>query len=139
MKTVITLMLALAASGAAAKDQKIVCPEELSAIAVQVSQPPPGWSGYVPARFLLQAAGVTLGPLEHRAVQLGEHHELGKKRFKMVYPHLKDWKGEKWVTCEYGMGAGLVLGRRLPDNTAQCIMVYTPDERGVNSIDITCG
>lgn len=129
------LILAVAVTGAGAKEQKVVCPEEVPAVAVRIAETPPGWSGFVPERFRLRTAGVTVGYLERRAAQLGEPHKLGGGRYKIVYPHLKDRKEEKWVTCEYD---GLVLGRRIPDDTAQCTMVYTPSGHDLRTIDITC-
>lgn len=136
-KPIILVLLALAAH-ATAKDQKVACPEELEAAAVRIAEPPKGWRGLVPARFRLQTAGITLGPLEQHAAQLGETEKLGGKRFKVSYPFMKDSPEEKWLTCRYGVNEGLVLGTRLPDGTRTCEMLYTPDGHGLFKIDITC-
>lgn len=138
MRKSVTLVLLALAAHAPAKEQKIACPEELEAAAVRITEPPKGWSGLVPARFRLQAAGITLGPLEQHAAQLGETEKLGAKRFKVSYPFMKDSSEEKWLTCRYGVNEGLVLGRRLPDDTRTCEMLYTPDGHGLFDIDITC-
>lgn len=135
---IVTLLLLAFAAPAFANEQKLACPEELEAAAVRITDPPKGWTGMVPARFRLQAAGITLGPLEHRAAQRGVPEKLSGKRFKISYAHLKDAREEKWLTCHYGANEGLVLGKRLPDNTTTCDMLYTPDGHGLHQIDIAC-
>lgn len=138
MRTTIGLLLLAVAGTAPAKDQKIACPEDLEAAAVRITEPPKGWTGFIPARFRLQAAGITLGPIEQRAAQLGEAEKLSGKSYRITYPHLKDSKEEKWLTCHYGLNEGLVLGTRLPDHTSTCEILYTPDPHGLRSISITC-
>lgn len=136
MRIIIYIALASATTSAACKDQKYVCPEELPAVAVKIVEAPPGWSGYVPERFPLRLAGVTVGYLEHSGMLLGEQTKLKGGSFRVDYPNLGARKEEKWLTCDYD---GHVLGHRLPDDTARCTMVYTPDGQGSYKINITCG
>ena len=92
---ILILLALIAPAGVVAKEQKIACPEEVPAHAVQVKESPSGWTGYVLEQFRLRSAAVTLGYVERRAVQLGEHQKMSGGRYKIVYAHLGMRKEEK--------------------------------------------
>lgn len=132
-------MLAPAFVLVAAHQIALTCPPELPPEAVQVTRVSPGWTGLVPARLLLNAAGVTVGPPEQRATLRGEQHQIERSGYRVAFTGLRGWKDEKWLTCEYGAGRDVVLARPLPAGVDRCEVRYTAGKYGNNyELAISC-
>jgi hypothetical protein len=131
------LILSLAAQPLAA--QVIACPNELAADAITVAHAPAGWTGFVPAKLMLHAIGISTGPLEERASLIGDYRKLAGGAFTVTFSSLRGWVDrERWLTCQYGDGADIVLATRLPQTVDNCVISYTPDKYGDRAIKVAC-
>jgi hypothetical protein len=131
------LVLSLAATPIAA--QGIACPNELAAAAIAVTQPPAGWTGFVPSKLILHGVGVSTGPLAERAMLKGDHRKLARGAFTVTFSGLKRWGDRtRWLTCQYGDGDDIVLAARLPETVDNCVVSHTPDKYGDRAITVAC-
>lgn len=138
------VMLLALAPAASAVEQRVQCPLELPASALQLTQVPAGWTGFVPYKFLLNSAQFMSGPPSDMAISMGEEFVLDKRRKQTRYSRLNEgiqYKGGKWMACFYGGGNDAMLSRRLADDTDECIVTYTSYIRNRlkgTEIDILC-
>ena len=129
----------IAAANDGASSQALVCPAELPASAISVTQAPAGWTGFVPTALPLNDVGLSTGALEDRATLLGQHHKLPRGAFAVDYSDLREWQGrDRWLLCKYGEGNSVSIARRLPSAINQCTVTFTPDKFGGKTIAITC-
>lgn len=133
----LTIALALAIAGAS-NGHDYACPSELAASAITVTTPPAGWTGFVPTRIFLNAVGISTGALEERATLIGDYRKLARGQFTVSFSlkgldHL-----DRWVMCQYGLGNEIVVATRVQGPVAQCLVTYTPDRFGGNSIKVRC-
>lgn len=44
----------------------------------------------------------------------------------------------KWLSCDYGDGNDVMIGRRIDDDTYECTVKYVKNRLGYNDFDIRC-
>ena len=129
------LVLALAAPSSA---QDYACPSELAPSAISMTQPPPGWTGFIPTKIFLNAVGISTGPLENRATLIGDYRKLTQGAFTVSFSLKGLEQYDRWVMCQYGLGNEIVIAKLLREPVAQCVVTYTPDKFGGRTIKVVC-
>lgn len=133
------LTLALAVTLAAVPLAALpACPGELAPSAISVTQPPPGWTGFIPTRIYLNAIGISTGPLADRATLIGDYRKLPHGAFTVTYSLKGLEKVDRWIICQYGLGNEIVIGKLLQGAVDQCVVTYHPDKFGGTAIDSIC-
>jgi hypothetical protein len=135
-------LLATSMGGARAAEQRIECPAKLEAAALQVVQPPAGWTALVPAGLWLRSAGPMTGPPSEMAI-LKENAVVtrgGKQIAKWTWDEIGEppESGGKWMACNYGGGNDVILSRKIDDNSSECTVTYTKNQYGRNELDVRC-
>lgn len=142
--SVAALVLLMLSPAARAVEQRIQCPLELPSRALQVTEVPAGWTGFIPYKFPLNSAQFMSGPPSDMAISIGEEIVLDKRRKQTRYARLNEgiqYKGGKWMACFYGGGNDAILSRRLADDTEECVVTYTTrirNRREGTDIEIRC-
>lgn len=129
------LAAALAVSSPAHNE---ACPAELAPTAISVSQPPSGWTGFIPTKIFLNAVGISTGPLVNRATLIGDYRKLPHGVFTVSFSLKGLEHYDRWVLCQYGLGNEIVIARLLREPVAECVATYTPDKFGGKTIKFDC-
>lgn len=113
------VLLATIMGGALGAEQRVDCPAKLEAAALQVVQPPAGWTAFMPAGLWLHSAGPMSGPPSEMAI-LKENSVVargGKQIAKWVWDEIGEAleSGGKWMACNYGDGNDAILSRKIDD------------------------
>jgi hypothetical protein len=132
------LILALLTAAGPVEARELMCPAELPASTITVSHPPPEWTGFVPAKLMLNSVGVSLGPLEDRATLIGDCRKRRGGAFTVTFSLKGAKNDDRWLMCQYGSSNDIVIAKRLARSLTTCTVCYVPTRFGDNTISIAC-
>lgn len=136
----IGLSIAISVSSQAA-EHTIECPTKLEASAVQIVNPPEGWTPNVPSFFWLNTAAPMNGPPSHVADLKEDYSKRsGKKEVSRwdLGGGIGAYPDGKWLACKYGETNNLVLSRRIDDAATHCIVTQTSTGQRPDKVEVKC-
>jgi hypothetical protein len=131
----------LVGSIASATELRVICPSEIPASSIHLTDLPRSWAAHVAASMYLSSAGATAGPPERKAVLMGD---TTWKRGATSWSTTYDLGGSgfpegKWMECRYGEHNQMILATRLDDATTSCkVHISGGEKAGQKSIQILC-
>ena len=136
----LVLLAAAISLRAVAAEQFIVCPAELPAEAVRITNAPSGWRSSTMSPVYLHSAAPTFGPPEKLGALIGKTIQGRRGEFTVEYDQLNFAPADGlWFTCSYGTGNEFSLARRLDASISSCVVKYRKgDKEGQNRLDIRC-
>lgn len=140
-RNTLTLVLLLFAGTADCTEQRIVCPAEIPASSIRLTNLPKPWQPYVASPFYLSSAGAAAGPPDQLATLKGDSTwRKGSAEWSTTYD-LSDasFAGGTWMECRYGEYGEVMLSTRLNDKVKTCTVRFSKGEKaGQRSIEIDC-
>jgi len=140
-KIIYVTTLLLPMSPACAVEQRIVCPTEIPAASIKLTDLPSQWTPYVASPLFLSSAGAAAGPPEQTATLMGDSTwKKGQNEWTTSYDLSDDgFAAGKWMECRYGEYGQVLLSTRLQDKIKSCTVHFSKGEKaGQRSVQITC-